>query len=79
MRFNQIKRFLGEIETENFTVWDYFFLLYFMNYRLKKSCPKGFNVVYLSEITTTTLTFRDRNADVTYCADVTLFLHATSD
>ena len=35
-------------------------------------------VVYLSEITVTTLTFRDRTADVTYCADVTLFLHATS-
>ena len=43
-----------------------------------KVCPKGLNVVYLCEITATTLTFRDRTADITYCADVTLFLHATS-
>ena len=35
---------------------------------------KILNVVYLSEITMKTLTFRDRTADVTYCADVTLFL-----
>ena len=34
--------------------------------------------IYLSEITATTLTFHDRTADVTYCADVTLFLHVTS-
>ena len=33
----------------------------------------------LSEITARTLTFLDGTADVTYCADVTLFLHATSD
>ena len=31
------------------------------------------SMVCLSE----TLTFRDRTTDVTYCADVTLFLHAT--
>ena len=43
-----------------------------------KFCPKGLNVVYLSEITATTLTFQDRNADVTYCADVTFFLRAMS-
>ena len=36
-------------------------------------------MVYLSEITAATLTFRDRTADVTYYADETLFLHATSD
>ena len=30
------------------------------------------------EITPMTLTFQRRTADVTYCADVTLFLHATS-
>ena len=41
-----------------------------MNFRL--------NVVYLSEITAKTLTFCDRTDDVTYCADVTLFLQATS-
>ena len=40
--------------------------------------PKGLNVVYVSEITATTLTYRDRTTDVIYCADVTLFLHATS-
>ena len=42
-----------------------------------KVLPKSFNVVYLSEITATTLTSRDRTADVTYCADVMPFLHAT--
>ena len=40
-------------------------------------CPEGLNIVYLSEITATTFTFRDRTADVTYYADVTIFLHAT--
>ena len=35
--------------------------------------------VYLSEIMTKTLTFCDhRTVDATYCADVMLFLHATS-
>ena len=33
----------------------------------------------MSVITVTMQTFRDRTADITYCADVTLFLHATSD
>ena len=46
-----------------------------MNSRLKV-LPKRFQ--YLSEITAKTLTFRDRTAGVTYCADVALFLHATS-
>ena len=32
----------------------------------------------MSEITAKALTFCDRTDDVTYCADVTLFLHATS-
>ena len=36
------------------------------------------NVVYLSEITAKALTFCDRTDDITYCADLTLFLHATS-
>ena len=31
-----------------------------------------------SEITPTTLTFRDQTVDVTYYADVKLFLHAMS-
>ena len=43
-----------------------------------KLLVKGLYVVYLSDITTTTLTFRDRTADITYCADVTLILHAKS-
>ena len=62
-----------------FTVLYYFFLLYFINSRLN-GLPYGFNVVYLSEITATTLTFRDRTSDVTYYADrdVTLFLHTKS-
>ena len=41
--------------------------------------PKeGWNVGYLSEIMQMTLTFPDWTADVTYCADVTLFQDATS-
>ena len=32
------------------------------------------NVAYLSEIMARTLTFHDRTADVTYCADVKLFI-----
>ena len=32
----------------------------------------------MTEITATTLTFRDRTTDITYCADVTLFLQVTS-
>ena len=48
-----------------------------MNARLNV-LPYGFNVVYLSEITAKTLTFRDRASDVTYCTDFTLFLHTTS-
>ena len=47
----------------------------FINFGLKV-LSKGLNVAYLSEITT--LTFRDGTADVTYCADVTLFLHVMS-
>ena len=42
-----------------------------------KSCPKALKVVLLSEVTATTLTFRDPTADITYCADVTLFLHVS--
>ena len=73
--------FLGEIETDNFTVSNNkktttFFLLLFVILG-EKSCQKGLNIVkpYWFEIMVTTLTFRDRTADVTYCADVTLFLH----
>ena len=60
-----------------FTVWDYFFLSHLINSRLKV-LPKSVNVVYLSEIMAMTFKFRDRTADVTYCADVTLFLYAMS-
>ena len=48
-----------------------------MNTRLKV-LPKSLRCSILSKITPRMLTFRDRTADVTYCADVTLFLHATS-
>ena len=47
-------------------------------YSPTKACPKSLNIVYLSEIMATTLAFHDQTADVTYCADVILYLHATS-
>ena len=34
-----------------------------------KVLSKRLNIVYFSEITVMTLTFRDRTAGVTYCAD----------
>ena len=40
--------------------------------------PKGLRCSILSKITAGMLKFRDRTTDVTYCANVTLFLHATS-
>ena len=43
-----------------------------------KVLPKGLRCSIMSKITARMLTFRDRTADVTYCADVTLFLHTTS-
>ena len=43
-----------------------------------KCLPKGLRCSILSKITARMLTFRDRTTDVTNCADVTLFLHATS-
>ena len=49
----------------------------FMNSGLK-GLPKGLRCSILSKITARMLTFRDRTEDVTYCADVTPFLHATS-
>ena len=42
-----------------------------------KVLPKDLMCSILSNITAM-LSFCDRDADVTYCADVTLFLHATS-
>ena len=45
-----------------------------MNSELKK----GLRYTILSKITTMMLAFRDRTADIAYCADLTLFLHATS-
>ena len=50
----------------------------FYIFSAKSLVQKIENIVYLSEITARTLTFRDGTADITYCADVTLFLHATS-
>ena len=50
---------------------------FFMNSGLK-GLQKGLRCSTLSKITAGMLTFRDRTKDVTYCADVTLFLHATS-
>ena len=44
-----------------------------------KVLPNDLRCSILSKIKARMLTFRDRTADVTYCADVTLFLHATSD
>ena len=53
---------------------------FFKNSRLTCTflSKKRWNVGFLSEITPMTLTRRRRTADVTFCADVTLFLHATS-
>ena len=48
----------------------------FYEFSAKSLAQKVWTVVYLSS---RTLMFRDRTADVTYCADVTLFLHATWD
>ena len=42
-----------------------------------KVLPKGLRCSILSKITARMLTLRDRFADATYCADVTLFPHAT--
>ena len=44
----------------------------FMNSGLKV-LPKGLRCSSLSKITARMLTFRDRTADVTYCADVFFF------
>ena len=41
--------------------------------------PKGLRCSILSKITARMLTVRDRTADDIYCADVTFFLHETSD
>ena len=49
----------------------------YMNSGLKV-LPKGLKYSILVWITARTLTFRDGTADVTYCADVKLFLHTTS-
>ena len=90
MLFDELKRFLGETETDNFTVsnnenttfgFSLFETTFFSSFLWilgSKSCPKSLNVVYMSEITTTTLTFRNRTADITYCAEVMLFLHTMS-
>ena len=43
-----------------------------------KVLPKSLKCSILSKITERMLTFCDRPTDVTYCADIILFLHATS-
>ena len=85
MLFNEILRFLSKIITDNsmktwlldFHCLGLLFSSLFHEFSAK-SCPKGFNVVYSSEIMETMLTFRDRTADIIYCAVATLFLHTTS-
>ena len=64
MLFSELSN--SENTTWIFTVWDYFFLLYLMNSRLKV-LPKLI-----------LLTFQDRTADVTYYADLMLFLQVMS-
>ena len=49
-----------------------------MKISAKSLVQKVLNVVYLSEVTARTSTFRDRTADVSYCADLTLFVHTSS-
>ena len=56
---------------ENVMFYDFIYLA--KGFRTRPKVRSTLNVVYLSEITVTTFTFRDRTADVTYCADVTLF------
>ena len=50
----------------------------FYEFSTKSIAQKVWIAVYSSEITVRTLTFRDRTAEISYCADVTLFLHTTS-
>ena len=64
--------------TTRFSLFGTTFSPLFYELSEKKSCLKGLNVVYLSEITAMTLTFRNHTADITYCADATLFLHMAS-
>ena len=51
---------------------------FFYEFSATSLAQKVKNVVNLSKINARTLTLRDRTADVTYCADVTLILEATS-
>ena len=89
MLSDELQRFLNETNSENnksdiITCDDITFVIVtvckngmFMNYGLKV-LPKDLRCSILSKITARMLTFRDRTADITYCADVMLFLHATS-
>ena len=85
MLSDELLRFLNEINCENnksdiiITCDDITFVIFtvckngiFMNSGLKV-LPKGLRYSILSKITARMLTLRDRTADVTYCADVTLF------
>ena len=89
MLSDELQRFLNEINSENnksdiTTSDDITFVIFtvckigiFMNFGLKV-LQKDFRCSILSKITARMLTFHDRTADITYCTDVTLFLHATS-
>ena len=74
MLSDELQRFLKEI---TFVIFNVCKNGIFMNSGLEV-LPKGLRCSILSKITVRMLTFRDRTADVIYCADVTLFLRATS-
>ena len=80
-----IYSFLSEINSENNKRDVITFVIFivckngiFMNSGLKV-LQTGLRCSILSKITARMLTFGDRTADVTYCADVTLFLHTINN
>ena len=83
MLSDELQRFLNEINGEN-NISDITFVIFiiykngiFINSGLK-ILPKGLRCSIFSNIMTRTLTFRDQTAEVTYCADITLFLSQTA-
>ena len=77
MLSDELQIFLNEINSNiTFVIFTVCKNGIFMNSGLKV-LPKGLRCSILSKITAKMLTFRDRTTDVTYCADVTLFLHTT--
>ena len=92
MLSDELQRFLNEINSEHnkvivitfITSDDITFVIFtvcenrfFMNSGFKV-LPKGLWCSILSKIMARMLMFRDRTTDVTYCANVMLFLHAKS-